>query len=209
MPALERIAHFQHRRDEVPNQELAHELASTRDRDGICEIAENLRNKNKDIQADCIKVLYEIGYIEPGLIAEYAEDFVRLLHSRNNRLVWGGMIALGTVADLRPQVVIAHLDEIERAIDQGSVITVDNGVQVLARAASKDEKYSREIIPYLLEHLRTCRPKDLPQHAEKSLPAVNARNKSRFINVLSNRMDEFSGAALARLKKVVKMAEGQ
>ncbi len=207
MPALERIAHFRQRRDEAPNQELARELASARDRDGICEIAENLRNKNKDIQADCIKVLYEIGYIDPSLIAEYAEEFVRLLHSRNNRLVWGGMIALGTVADLRPQVVITHLDEIERTIDQGSVITVDNGVQVLARAASKDEKYSREIIPYLLEHLRTCRPKDLPQHAEKSLPAINATNKSRFIKVLSARMDDVSGAALVRVKKVVKAAE--
>ncbi len=70
MPALQRIAHFQGRRDEAPNQELARELASARDRDGICEIAENLRNKNKDIQADCIKVLYEVGYIDPGLIAE-------------------------------------------------------------------------------------------------------------------------------------------
>ncbi len=207
MPALERIAHFQHRRDEVANQELARELASARDRDGICEIAENLRNKNKDIQADCIKVLYEVGYIDPGLIAEYADEFIKLLHSRNNRLVWGGMIALGTVAELRPQVVIAHLDEIERAMDQGSVITVDNGVQVLARAASKDEKYSREIFPYLLEHLRTCRPKDLPQHAEKSLPAINAANKSRFLKVLSDRMDDISGAALVRVKKVVKAAE--
>lgn len=207
MPALERIAHFQHRRDEVPNQELARELASARDRDGICEIAENLRNKNKDIQADCIKVLYEVGYIDPKLIAEYAEEFIRLLHTRNNRLVWGGMIALGTVAELRPQVVIAHLDEINQAIEQGSVITVDNGVQVLARAASKDEKYSREIIPFLLEHLRTCRPKDLPQHAEKSLPAINATNKSRFIKVLSARMDDISGPALVRVKKVLKTAE--
>jgi len=207
MTALERIAHFQNRRDEVPNQELAHELASAQDIDGICEIAENLWNRNKGIQADCIKVLYEVGYIDPALIADYAEDFVKLLHSRNNRLVWGGMIALGTVADLRPQVVIAHLDEIRKAMEKGSVITVDNGVQALARAASKNEKYSRELVPHLLEHLRTCRPKDVPQHAEKSLPAINAGNKSRFIAVLTRRMDDLSGAALVRVKKVVKQAE--
>src|SRR5512143_470891 len=129
MTALQRIAYFRNRRDEVPNQELAHELASRQDLDDICEIAENLWNKNKGIQADCIKVLYEIGYIDPRLIADYAEDFVKLLHSRNNRLVWGGMIALGTVAQLRPQVVIGHLDEIKEAMERGSVITVDNGVQ--------------------------------------------------------------------------------
>ncbi len=207
MSALERIAHFQNRRDEVPNQVLARELASSADRDGICEIAENLTNKNRAIQADCIKVLYEIGYIDPSLIAEHAEKFVRLLHSHNNRLVWGGMIALGAVADLRPHVVVAHLDDIELAIRKGSVITVDNGVQVLARAASKDDKYSREILPYLIEHLRTCRPKELPQHAEKSLPAINAVNKARFIRVLTARLDEVSGAALARVKKVVQQAE--
>ncbi len=206
MRALEGIAYFRDRRDEVPNQELARTLVAAKDRDGICEIAENLSNKNKNIQADCIKVLYEVGYLDPGLIAQYAEEFIKLLHSHNNRLVWGGMIALATVAELRPQVVLAHLDEIERAMERGSVITVDNGVQALARAASKDEKAAREIVPYLLEHLRMCPPKSLPQHAEKSLPAVNARNKSRFINVLGNRMDEFSGAALVRLKKVIKLA---
>ncbi len=81
MSVLNRLASSLNRRDEVPNQELARELASRKDKTGIREIAENLWNKNKDIQADCIKVLYEIGYIEPGLIAGYVEDFVKLLKS--------------------------------------------------------------------------------------------------------------------------------
>src|SRR5512140_3806317 len=160
MTALEHIAHFQNRRDDAPNQELACRLAAIPDSDGICEIAENLWNKNHSIQSDCIKVLYEIGYIDPSLIAEFAEDFVRLLHSRNNRLVWGGMIALGTVASLRPQVVLANLDENEKVIDEGAAIAVDNRVQLLARAASADERHAREIVPYLIEHLSTCRPRD-------------------------------------------------
>jgi hypothetical protein len=207
MTALERIAHFQNRRDEIPNQELARELAAACDHDGIREIAENLRNPNKGIQADCIKVLYEIGYIDPELIAEYADEFIRLLHNRNNRMVWGGMIALSTVAALKPQVVIVHLDEIETAMEKGSVIAMDNGVQALARAASTHEKYAREIVPYLLEHLRTCRPKEVPQHAEKTLPAINTANKSRFISVLESRTDDLSGSALARVQKVMKQAE--
>lgn len=117
------------------------------------------------------------------------------------------MIALGTVAALKPQTVLAHLDAIEKVIDKGSVITVDNGVQVLAQAASRNEKYAREIVPYLLQHLQMCRPKDVPQHAEKSLPAINATNKSRFIKVLTARTDDLSGSALARVKKVIKQAE--
>ncbi len=207
MSALERTAHAQNRRDEAPNQELARDLAATKDREGICEIAENLWNRNKSIQADCIKVLYEIGYVDPSLIAEYAEEFIKLLHSRNNRMVWGGMIAIGTVAGLKPHVVLAHLDEIERAIEKGSVITVDNGIHVLACAASRDEKYSREILPYVLEHLRTCRSQSLPQYAEKGLIAINAGNQARFINILNRRTNELTGAARARVQKVIEAAQ--
>jgi len=63
MTTLNRIAYFQNRRDEVPNQELARDLAATKDRQGIQEIAENLWNQNQNVQGDCLKVLYEIGYL--------------------------------------------------------------------------------------------------------------------------------------------------
>ena len=94
MNILNRLAHFQNRRDEEPNLILARELAEARDTAGIREIAENLWNENAEVQSDCIKVLYEIGASEPGLIAGYAGEFLKLLGSKNNRLVWGGMTAL-------------------------------------------------------------------------------------------------------------------
>ena len=207
MSVLSRIAHLQNRRDEVPNQELARDLATRKDRRVIQEIAGNLWNKDKNIQADCIKVLYEIGYLNPALVAGYAEDFVRLLKSKNNRLVWGGMIALGTVAELQPDTVLAHLDEVKKAMQIGSVITVDNAVLALARAASKGGQYSKAMFPLLVAHLKTCRPKDVPQHSEKTLIAVNAANRKEFTAVLLKRMDDLSGSGLARVKKVLKQAE--
>ena len=218
MSILNRIAHFQNRRDEVPNQELARDLAAQKDAAGIREIAESLWSNpqvDKNVRADCIKVLYEIGYIEPSLVAEYVEDFIKLLKSNNpstgsgqaNRLVWGGMIALGTVAQLKADVVYAHLAEIQRAMDAGSVITMDNGVLALARAASQGEQYNQAIFPYLLDHLKTCRPKDVAQHAEKTLPAVKAANKAEFISTLEKRMADLSGSGLARVKKVIKEAD--
>jgi hypothetical protein len=206
MSVLNRIAYLQNRRDEVPNQELARELAEQKDRAGIREIAENLWNRDKNIQADCVKVLYEIGYLDPSLIADYAEDYLKLLRSRNNRLVWGGMIALSTVAELKADVIHAHLDEILKAMHAGSVITVDNAVKTLALAAS-NEAYRPAIFPHLLEHLRTCRPKDVPQHSEKSLPAVDASNKAVFIAVLEKRMEDLSSAQITRVRKVIKAAE--
>lgn len=207
MSVLNRIAHFQKRRDEVPNQELARELAEKKDREGIREIAENLWNKDKRIQADCIKVLYEIGYIDPSLIADFAKDYLKLLRNRNNRLVWGAMIALSTIATLKADVIFDHLKEILRAFEQGSVITVDAGVLTLAGVASARHEYRQAIFPHLLEHLRTCRPKDVPQHSEKSLSAVNASNKDDFIAVLEKRMEDLSASQTARVKKVIKEVE--
>lgn len=209
MSALEKIAHFRGRRDEVPNQQLARALAARKDRAGIREIAANLSNPEPAVQADCIKVLYETGYIDPALIADYADDFVKLLVSRNNRLIWGGMIALGTIAALRPDFIFSHRAETEEAMDEGSVITVDNGVLALARAAARSRKYSKEIFPYLLDHLKTCRPKDLAQHAEKTLLAVNASNRSQFAAVVTKRMKDLAGSAVKRLTKVLQEAEAR
>ena len=75
MSTLEKIAFYQNRRDEVPNQLLAKELAATKNKEGIREIAANLENKNKNVRSDCLKVLYEIGYLEPGLISRLRGRF--------------------------------------------------------------------------------------------------------------------------------------
>jgi len=204
MPVLDKLAHSLGRRDEVPNQELARELAAKKDKKGIHEVAENLWNKDKNIQADCIKVLYEVGYIEPKLIADYADDFVKCLRSRNNRLVWGGMTALAEVAKADPEAVFKNLDAIKKAKETGSVITVDNAISTLAFTAVGNKKYNEVIFPYLLKHLSSCRPKEVPQHSEKTMPAVNASNKTDFIKVLGKRMEDLSGGGLARVKKVIK-----
>jgi hypothetical protein len=50
------------------------------------------------------------------------------------------------------------------------------------------------------------RPKEVPQHAEKTLPAVNSSNKADFIKVLEKRLEDLSGSGLARVKKVIKQA---
>ena len=207
MSVIDKLAHSLGRRDEIPNQELARDLATKKDKKGIQEIAENLWNKDKNIQADCIKVLYEVGYIEPKLIADYTDDFVKCLRSKNNRLVWGGMTALAEVAKANPEVVFKNLDAIKKAKETGSVITVDNAISTLAYTAAGHKKYNETIFPYLLKHLSSCRPKEVPQHSEKTLPAVNAANTAEFIKVLEKRMEDLSGGGLARVKKVIKQAQ--
>lgn len=206
---LNMIAHIQGRRDEVPNQQLAAELARTKNRSGIREIADNLRNEDPHIQADCLKVLYEIGYREPALVAKYVSEFIGLLSSKNNRLVWGAMIALSTVAGLRATTIGRHLEEIAAMMKNGSVITVDNAVGVLAVLAAKAPELRKQVMPILFEHLRTCRPKDIPQRANRMLVAVAGKAASEFISLLDARRRELTPSQLVRIRKVIAAADGK
>lgn len=204
MSALDKIAYSLNRRDEVPNQELARELAETKNTAGIREIAANLWNKNKNIRSDCLKVLYEIGYINPDLIADDVGDFLKLLQDKENRMIWGAMIGLATIADRRAKEIWTHVDEVMAVVEQGSLITVVWGVKTLASVAATDKKYRKKIFPFLLAQLRACIPRDVPMHAESILRAVDKSNQKEFLSVLEARKSELTPAQLTRLKKVLK-----
>ena len=91
MSVLDRLACSLGRNDEVPNQELAAEIAKKGDKQAVKELIENLQNRDKANQNDCIKVLYEVGERNPGLIAPYVSEFLDQLSSKNNRMIWGAM----------------------------------------------------------------------------------------------------------------------
>ena len=207
MTAIHRIAHFQGRRDEAPNRRLARDLAARKDERGIREIVQGLSHSHTGVQADCVKVLYEIGYLDPKLVAGYVRDFLGLLTSRNNRLVWGGMTALSTVAGLRPKEIYDQRREILQVMAGGSVITVDAGVQTLAVAAVTSPGRRRGLLPHLVKHLARCRPKDVPQHSEKILRAVDQASKAAVLRVLERRLPELTSAQQARVRKVIRQAE--
>ena len=105
MTVIERIPYYQNTRNENPNQQLAKELTEKQDIEGIIEITAHLTDKNTNVRSDCLKVLYEIVYIEPNLIAPYVKDFLSLLDSKQNRMVWGSMIALSTIAEIVPEKI--------------------------------------------------------------------------------------------------------
>ena len=207
MSVLDQLACALGRRDEVPNQQLAHRLVETEDSSGIREVVENLSNKDKNIRFDCVKVLYEIGYLKPELVAPYALEFLKLLKSRENRLIWGGMIALSTIGRIAADELFPRWIEIQTAMDSGSVITRDGSVLTLAGIASANMKCNAAVFPHLLDHLRTCRPKDVPQHAEKILPAVNAGNKDGFMLLLEQRLQDLQGNQLKRVHRIIHQAK--
>lgn len=203
MSVLNRIAYYQNRRDEVPNQELAHHLADTEDKAGIREIAENLWHKNKSVRSDCLKVLYEIGYVRPDLIADYVNEFLKLLKDKENRMVWGGMIGLATIADLRPHEIWDHIDDVIEAVNTGTLITVVWGIKTLARIAAAEKVYHARLFPILLDHLQNCISRDLALHAESILVAVDKSNPGAYLEVLEKRKPELTKPQLARINKLI------
>lgn len=206
MTVLDQLASSLGRHDDVPNQELARKLVQSRDAASIQILAENLWNKKAALQSDCLKTLYEIGYLSPDLIAPFADDFLKLIHNRNNRLVWGGMIALAAIAPLAADRLFLHRQSIEKAIETGSVITVDNGIKTLALVAASKPEHNKALFPYLLQHMQSCRSKDVPQHCEQILTAVNPENRDAFVAVLEARLPALTPAGTKRVQKVMKAA---
>jgi len=204
MSVISKLASSLDRKDEVPNQLLAREIVTSKDAATVRELVENLSNKDAAIASDCIKTLYEIGYQNPTLVTPYVDEFVRLLFNKHNRLVWGSMITLATIAAHAPDKVFEARERIKTAMREGSVITIDNGVKVLAQVAACKPEYEQELFPYLLEHLKRCRTKEVPQHAESTLVCVNAGNKQSFEKVLTDRMPEMTASQASRIKRLLR-----
>ncbi|MOA10607.1 hypothetical protein D3C78_1305040 [compost metagenome] len=192
------------RNDEVPNQELALRIVKNDDVEAIKELVDNLKNKSKDIQKDCIKVLYEVGEKKPALIAGYVNVFFELLKNKNNRLQWGGMTALSSITLHDPAAIVEQLVKIIDAADNGSVITKDQAVAILIKLGSMD-KYAEDAFSLLVEQLKSCPTNQLPMYAENAKPIVNEQNKEFFINTLSSRLNEIEKESKRkRVEKVIK-----
>ena len=204
MSVIDKLATSLNRRDEVPNQELAQKIVATGDQRAVKELVENLTNKNRGIQSDCIKVLYEIGERNPALIAGYYKEFGSLLESKNNRLVWGAMTALDTIALKEPQGVYNLLSKILKVADGESVIARDHAVGILVKLGTL-RQYKDNCLPLLIEQLIRCPNNQFPMYIEKSLLVIDEGNKPRFQEVIKNRVDQLDKESQKkRVAKVLK-----
>lgn len=208
MSVVSRLASALNRRDEVPNQELAAEIVEKNDQAAVSELVENLTHQSKDIQHDCIKVLYEIGERKPALIATNANEFAALLDHKNNRMQWGAMTALNTIALEKPAVVYAAVPKLASVADRGSVITRDNFVAILIKLSSLDA-YRAEALPLLNEQMLSCPSNQLPMYAENALAVVTSDFKQTFMDTLTVRLDDFDKESKRkRIEKVLKKLRG-
>ncbi|HAS44995.1 MAG TPA: hypothetical protein DCS93_31225 [Microscillaceae bacterium] len=200
---LDKLASALGQRDEAPNIALAEAIATTEDQEAIAALVGGLQQK-KATANDCIKVLYEIGERKPALIVDYLEDFKALLFHKNNRLQWGAMTALYWISKAKPDKVYAHLVQIMEAADKGSVITRDYAINILIELASC-APYANDAQDLLLEQFRQSPVNQLPMYAERALPIITEAYRTRFAEVLIQRLNDVEKASKRkRLEKVLK-----
>lgn len=209
MSILNELASAQNRRDEELNQQLATRLCENPNLDdvqeSIQELVDNLDHKNKHIRSDCIKVLYEVGACKPVLIDMYVDEFVALLTVKDNRMVWGAMTALGSIVSRKPHDIWQHVETIIETTENGSVITQDWGVRVLAALSAENKDYATHIFPFLTRFLEGCKLKDVPRHAESIVMAATATStKAELRRVLEQHQPNLKPSQLTRVNKILK-----
>lgn len=206
MSALDKLASALGRNDEQPNVELAEKLAASGDKAAIAELVAALAGRSV-IANDAIKTLYEIGERKPELIAGHADAFFAALRSKNNRLVWGGMSALDTIATIAPSALAARLPEILDAAEKGSVIAKDKAVSILCKLIVAGQR--TKALPPLFDMLRTAAINQLPSYAESAATIIGP-DRAKLADLITARLPDVpQPAKRARFEKVLrKLAKG-
>jgi len=185
---LDRLSFARGERDNAANIALAEDIVRTRDTNAIRELVEHLQEKNKRLQSDAIKTLYEIGEREPALIADYADEFAAQLTSKNQRDVWGAVTALDMVARANPSGIHAHLKSILTAASGESVIARDHVVQILAKLCAAG--YEAECFPLLLNIMKTAPINQLPSYCEAAAVVVPKDRRASLVKLIEKRLRE-------------------
>jgi hypothetical protein len=203
MDIIKMLASSLGHRDEGPNIALAERIATTGDKKAVEQLITGLQGK-KDVQNDCIKVLYEAGERNPALIAAHFKVFLGLLTHQNNRLQWGAMAALDSITTTVPGQIYPSLPVVLQAAEHGSVITKDHAMNILIKLCGLP-RYAGNAFTLLCEQLLKSPVNQLPMYAERALPVVNSRNKEAFVQAIESRLPEVDTASKkARLERVLR-----
>ncbi len=203
MSILPKLACSLGRRDEIPNKELAMELVAANDKFATKELLENLQNKDKNIQRDCLSTICEIAKIQPEFVKEYISRLVGLLEHKDNQMVWRAMIALNEVANENLDAIYNALPKISNAADNGSVITHYNCVGILTKLC-REKKYKADAFTLLNERILRAPINQMPTYAELAEAVVPDDQIAFLVSTIYIRFSEFEGRKKQRLESVLK-----
>jgi len=197
-----RLGFAQGRRDTEPDLALGQDLARRQDAASVGALVSLL--SDRAAASGAIKAIYECGYLAPDLLAPHAAVLLGLLASRNNRMVWGGAIALSCVAAAAPDAVWPRRAELMALFPDGSVITRDHVVRAMAHLARSSPARERALAPWLLLALEEVRPVNLPRWAEDVVPVLSGRNRAKAMALVEGRLAELSKGAQQRVRRLLR-----
>lgn len=192
------------RKDEVPNIALAEKISEASDKSAVKDLISLMQNEKAAVRHDAIKVLYEIGDRQPGLITPYKKAFLALFDQSDNWMKWGAMSALYAISDFKPELLEEHLTQVIEAMDEGSVITRDHGIYILCNLA-KVKKHHEDCMELLLEQIAKAPANQMPMYAEKMAEVISDRYVKKLEKVIASRTDvlEFP-AKQKRIEKLLR-----
>ena len=187
------------RRDEKPNILLAQKIVEEKSEGAITELIELCKGKDRKLAGDAIKVIYEIGYLTPGLLSDRVHELIPLLDTKHNRLQWGTMVALSTLSAIRPEALFDNLPAIIGTMHSGSVISKDAGVKLLVDLCS-DTGRSEQVVPILLEFIQDAPINQFPTYCQR-IGSLDLGNQApEFAEIIRSRLPEFEAYPPKRKK---------
>ena len=203
------LSSSQGRRDENLNILLAQRIVDNNDQKGMKELIFLINQKDKKVASDAIKVLYEIGYRNPKILVKWLPDLIPFLENKNNRLQWGAMTTISTLAHDYPEKIHSFLPQILSAMENGSVISKDHGVKILASLTSIN-KHRSDILTLLMEFIQTAPVNQFPTYATTAAYIVKTKDENILLKeIILTRYEEFTlyPAKEKKLDKVLKSLE--
>jgi len=205
MSIQDKLAYAQGRRDQEPNKSLAREIAETDDHGKLDELISVFESRpHVGIQKDCVLTMAWIAEINPEMIAPHSDYFIGKLNDPVNRVIWGSMITLSSIAHYVPDKLFDSLPEILDAMDTGTVVTRDHGYRILI-TLYQNTTYKQDVFVLILEQLSRAPSNQLGQYAEKLLVVLDTSHKEEVIRVLEERRGDVTNPYhVKRLNKNLK-----
>ena len=200
----DQLAHSLGRKDEAPNIKLAEKIVKENNTEAVKELISLLEVGNAAARSDAIKVLYEAGERNPKIISAHTNVFIQLLHHKDNRMKWGAMSALSAISRADAKKLTSSLPTILNAMDEGSVITRDHGIFILAQVA-KLKNHHDDCMTLLLEQLEKAPVNQVPMYAERTREIISKPYVARFKKIIAGREDVLSiESKKKRIEKLMK-----
>ncbi|WP_170834798.1 hypothetical protein [Natronincola peptidivorans] len=64
---------------------------------------------------------------------------------------------------------------------------MDNSISVFAELVKTKPNGTQEIYKFILQHLKTCGPREVAKHTERAFICINDSNSQEFRQVIYNR----------------------